>query len=599
MGQLIQGNRNLLSTNQGVVQLQEEIAKLSREKRAVEAIYKSERAKSAEIKSLSGEKARLRDEISQLRAQVRDVHSNSDEEHREAELQRILHEKDREIQALRAQIDNLRTEQSINSNSFLEQRHALADAVQAKQQMEQIVSKFEQDNAALATGNQKLAGENAELRRLSQHLQKKFEQLSVAYSHCVHEKMVLGKRLRHTHRRNLVQLQTLRGVEQQLTSILGACHVSGPDEFGEFVSRQRGALRRYRTKYFEVAQALTDVTERNTKLEGLWRVQSDENDRAKNQVAELLQTQQDLLNERLKLRATLEHLGRRDRVGSLFEAANAQMCRDVNAIRTALSLPNGPSLRPLILVILALRHWQGLVGDPGLSAEIAVNRSWMEHPGVAEILDAIRRIRGEGVVYNRELDQLKLSCLEKDNSIARLSERVEQFTGTEQAQLSRIAELEKAVEEQSRVADDRVDRIRQKCLEGKQFVREAQEELKRRADRIQVLEREKHDMDSGRNESAERTEKAESELEVAAAQIKEQNAELELIRHQLHARNREIVALEKINEAFRDDARIRSVHVESLARVAQGRAHNPVDAEVNLASQLREMAQNLSGTLCD
>jgi chromosome segregation ATPase len=583
---MIQGD--LVSTSERVVQLQEEIARLLREKRAV----KSEKAKCvAEIKSLSDENAQLRKEIRRLSARMRDIDSSSDGERRDAEFQRVLQDKDRDIAALWAEIDDLRTEHSINSNAFLAQHQALADAVQAKQQMEQTASTFECDNAALATANAKLASENAELREFLQHLQKKCEQLSVAYSDCMHEKVALGKR----HRRSLMRVQTLRGVKRQLAAVLAACRVGSADEFVEFIKCQR----RCRKKCSEVTRALADVSDRNTKLEGLWRVQRDENDLMKNHFAEMLRTQQDLIDERLQLRATLERLNRRDRVAHRFEAANVQLRRDVNAIRAALSLPDGPSLRPLILVTLAFRRWQDLVGRPKPVAETAAPWSWMVRPGVGEILDAIGRITRQGIAQDRELDQLRSSCTDKDRSIASLSARVEQLAETEQAQLSRIAELEKTVEEQSEVIDDKIDRhshdrIRQKYLETKKVAKETQEELKRRADRIRVLELEKHDADSRRNESTER-----AEHEVAVAQIREQKDELELIQHELHARNREIVALEKIITACRDDTSIRSAHVKSLARVGQGRTRRPRDAEVSLASQLREMAQNLSGTLCD
>jgi hypothetical protein len=133
-------------------------------------------------------------------------------------------------------------------------------------------------------------------------------------------------------------------------------------------------------------------------------------------------------------------------------------------------------------------------------------------------------------------------------------------------------------------------------------LKEARIALQKRGNQIESLEHEKLDAASIANEYSERTEKAESALEAALRNLAIQRSENELLSRQLRARNRDLFALERMMRGYADQTKARQSQMASFEAETQSRRKQskpPKTRKADLSVLLKEMAQNLSGILCD
>jgi chromosome segregation ATPase len=220
---------------------------------------------------------------------------------------------------------------------------------------------------------------------------------------------------------------------------------------------------------------------------------------------------------------------------------------------------------------------------------------------------AIAAARGEGAANAEQLRAARAAIVDKERSIEELAGHVKRLSEDNTGQSSRIGELEKMVENQNETIDARVDSeeyqaLRNRYAQAKQAVREARLALRERAGQIETLENERTSAESMASECSGRTEKAESALDEAVRKLAGERTENERLRRQLHARNRELLASERTMREFAEQMKVRQSHLQSMAAEAQAqkeRTHIHREKKTRpLSDQLREMAQNLSGTLC-
>jgi chromosome segregation ATPase len=172
-------------------------------------------------------------------------------------------------------------------------------------------------------------------------------------------------------------------------------------------------------------------------------------------------------------------------------------------------------------------------------------------------------------------------------------------------QMSRIKQLEQDVKDQSESLGTKIDEfdydsLKTRYRKTKQFLKEARHVLCEREDQIENLEQAKSAATSLANDFRERTEKAESALEDAKRNLSVERSENELLTRQLQARNRELFACERTLRGCAEQIKFKQSQMDSFVAESEslkGRVHVERAKKKAISDGLKEMAQNLTGTL--
>jgi chromosome segregation ATPase len=498
----------------------------------------------------------------------------------------------------------------VNANSFAEQRRQLLDAMQDKTKAEGRLDEIQAQHVLLVSDHEALSKENSRLHKELARLQKQVRTLTNDYSAIVSEKSDLERRLGETEQSNETVLTNLQDADSQLEQILTFSNVSTPKQLIKHITSQHSAIRRYQKKLIIAKKEIASATERLVNFEKVTKAQSDDIELRKGQVVELTQIQAELHAECTKLSATVERLRRRDRVGIAILPAVVSIQHRMGIIRAALSLTHGDSgisLRSLIIVAIIARRWKASIGSNHELNPSWNSWAWLSVKSDSDILDAIAVIRKDSVTKEKEMKALRAGIMEKDEAIVHLSANVDHLSTKTNEQELRIGELERVLENQNETLSEKIDptsyqSLVGRCSKAKQELKEARMALQQRAHQIENLEHEKSDATSIANEYSEKTEKAEAALEAALRNLAIQRSENELLSHQLRARNRDLFALERMMRGCAEQAKVRKSQMASFAAETQSRKQHskpPKTRKADLSVLLQEMAQNLSGTLCD
>jgi chromosome segregation ATPase len=242
-----------LSRDHTIRYLREKVASRTRELDAIQqeignvrALLASEKVKAAaEIRDLRFENQQLRHEKEELEHQIQELFmgvTNDPEQARTytlADLQRDLAEKNLEISDLCTQLRELRISNSVNANSFAEQRQQLVEAMQEKTKAEGRMEELQAQHVLLVSDNETLSQENSRLHKELTRLQKKCRTLTTDYSAIVNEKSSLERRLEETEQSNETVLANLHDVDSQLDEILTSCNTSTPKQLIKHVTTQQ------------------------------------------------------------------------------------------------------------------------------------------------------------------------------------------------------------------------------------------------------------------------------------------------------------------------------------------------------------------------
>lgn len=514
-------------------------------------------------------------------------------------LKRIISQKDELTNEMQIQINDLKTENSVNSNAFAQQQAEFEriseESVEFQNQVENLEKKSKQQIRTIKTLNKQINDKENSINSLNQtisDLQKENESF---------EEQITNK------------TNEMNSLEQKCAKIIKYCKVSDIDELFEHIKKKRHEGKMLK-KAIKTSQAILTESQETLQKEMLEKEEkiskinelNEETNQLKNELTSRIET---LEKDLERLNCSINHLNRRDVIGRTISKVNKMMINRFQKITFTINNQiEEPTLKSLIHASLMLNRWKQLCGTKKEYANDCRNWWWLgKNDGPEkkdEIIEAIQKYikdindeRETNAKLNQELADLRTQNDGKDNLIQQQEEKIKTMNTT-------INEQSQTIE--SKVNREDFDAIYNKYTQIKKYMKAILEEVKAKDNKIQELSAMLISAQQGNENNMTQIEKTNSDLAEIQATNEKLQDELELVYSALNEKSRELLLLERKlsfeaseNELLHSHIKSVSIDNQRLNPYARDVATFQKCDESDLSQRLQKMANNLSGTLCD
>lgn len=514
-------------------------------------------------------------------------------------LKRIISQKDELTNEMQIQINDLKTENSVNSNAFAQQQAEFEriseESVEFQNQVENLEKKSKQQIRTIKTLNKQINDKENSINSLNQtisDLQKENESF---------EEQITNK------------TNEMNSLEQKCAKIIKYCKVSDIDELFEHIKKKRHEGKMLK-KAIKTSQAILTESQETLQKEMLEKEEkiskinelNEETNQLKNELTNRIET---LEKDLERLNCSINHLNRRDVIGRTISKVNKMMINRFQKITFTINNQiEEPTLKSLIHASLMLNRWKQLCGTKKEYANDCRNWWWLgKNDGPEkkdEIIEAIQKYikdihdeKETNAKLNQELADLKAQNDGKDNLIQQQEEKIKTMNTT-------INEQSQTIE--SKVNREDFDAIYNKYNQIKKYMKAILEEVKAKDNKIQELSAMLISAQQGNENNMTQIEKTNSDLAEIQATNEKLQDELELVYSALNEKSRELLLLERKlsfeaseNELLHSHIKSVSIDNQRLNPYARDVATFQKCEESDLSQRLQKMANNLSGTLCD
>lgn len=514
-------------------------------------------------------------------------------------LKRIISQKDELTNEMQIQINDLKTENSVNSNAFAQQQAEFEriseESVEFQNQVENLEKKSKQQIRTIKTLNKQINDKENSINSLNQtisDLQKENESF---------EEQITNK------------TNEMNSLEQKCAKIIKYCKVSDIDELFEHIKKKRHEGKMLK-KAIKTSQAILTESQETLQKEMLEKEEkiskinelNEETNQLKNELTSRIET---LEKDLERLNCSINHLNRRDVIGRTISKVNKMMINRFQKITFTINNQiEEPTLKSLIHASLMLNRWKQLCGTKKEYANDCRNWWWLgKNDGPEkkdEIIEAIQKYikdindeKETNAKLNQELADLRTQNDGKDNLIQQQEEKIKTMNTT-------INEQSQTIE--SKVNREDFDAIYNKYTQIKKSMKAILEEVKAKDNKIQELSAMLISAQQGNENNMTQIEKTNSDLAEIQATNEKLQDELELVYSALNEKSRELLLLERKlsfeaseNELLHSHIKSVSIDNQRLNPYARDVATFQKCDESDLSQRLQKMANNLSGTLCD
>ncbi|KAK8854062.1 hypothetical protein M9Y10_016613 [Tritrichomonas musculus] len=514
-------------------------------------------------------------------------------------LKRIISQKDELTNEMQIQINDLKTENSVNSNAFAQQQAEFEriseESVEFQNQVENLEKKSKQQIRTIKTLNKQINDKENSINSLNQtisDLQKENESF---------EEQITNK------------TNEMNSLEQKCAKIIKYCKVSDIDELFEHIKKKRHEGKMLK-KAIKTSQAILTESQETLQKEMLEKEEkiskinelNEETNQLKNELTSRIET---LEKDLERLNCSINHLNRRDVIGRTISKVNKMMINRFQKITFTINNQiEEPTLKSLIHASLMLNRWKQLCGTKKEYANDCRNWWWLgKNDGPEkkdEIIEAIQKYikdindeKETNAKLNQELADLRTQNDGKDNLIQQQEEKIKTMNTT-------INEQSQTIE--SKVNREDFDAIYNKYTQIKKYMKAILEEVKAKDNKIQELSAMLISAQQGNENNMTQIEKTNSDLAEIQATNEKLQDELELVYSALNEKSRELLLLERKlsfeaseNELLHSHIKSVSIDNQRLNPYARDVATFQKCDESDLSQRLQKMANNLSGTLCD
>jgi myosin heavy subunit len=328
-----------------------------------------------------------------------------------------------------------------------------------------------------------------------------------------------------------------------------------------------------------------------------------------------------------KFEQTIIHLQRRSKVAKAVARTHKVLFAKIAETENALGLDHiqEPSVRSLIRTVVMVKRWVSLVGQPKVYETTARDWAWLNPETGTDVSGAIRGLQAQIETLQQRNEQAKTECAslsatltetiaDRDAATARLGATIEQLHDDLDQKVDRIEQLEvelkKEVQTRNELLSQKIDQseheaIVRKYSTVKKCLKQNQIEMTEKDSEIDHLRDELQAIEQRATDESQKSDHSEHEIEELRASIRDQSWELEITREELLERNRQLLALERLLAHQEEAARYQKSQVQSYAtekRRMLTQHRRQVDSwdcrgDCHLGDRLREMSQNLTGTL--
>lgn len=553
---------------------------------------------------LKASKMKRSNQLNELQSEcikLKEIAEQSNEKNAERieKLKKMVSQRDEVINDMKNQINELKTENSVNSNAFAQQQAEFEriseESALFQNQVENLEKKNKQQSRAIKTLNKQINENELSISSLNQtisDLKKENEDF---------EQQIASKSDEMTF------------LEEKCTKIINFCKVSDIDEVFEYLKKKKHEMKLLK-KAIKTSQAILtesqealqkEIQEKEEKIAQINQI-NDETNQLKNELSNKVES---LENDLQRLNSSINHLSRRDVIGRTISKVNKLMIDRLQKITFAINNQiEEPTLKSLIHASLMLSRWKQLCGTKKEYANDSRNWWWLGKSEVDEKNDnIIKSIQN----YIQEIHDGKETNSKLNQELTDLKAKNEDNNQIIQQQNEKINSMNATIEEQVKTIESKVNRedfdtVYNKYTQIKKYMKSLLEDVKAKDNKIQELSSMLISAQQGNENTMTQIEKTNSDLAEVQATNEKLQDELELVYSALNEKSRELLLLERKLSFEASENQLLHTHIKSVS--ADNQRLNPYSKDAatfqkcddfDLSQRLQKMANNLSGTICD
>ncbi|OHT14434.1 hypothetical protein TRFO_15227 [Tritrichomonas foetus] len=586
-------------------------------KKVISQHIETEKQLNEKLEQLSDSNSKYKSQITQFQYQMSKMQENT-EQLSEKYMKQIsqnkstIEDKDKRISELKGQIKELKTQSSIDSNAFLQQKAEFEklgeESIEYQNQIDQFQKKFKLQNRALKQLNSQVKQKDLSINELQSQIDAYTEHESKLSTEITTlNDSVNGK----DHR--------IQELEEMCAQIIKFCKVENYESVFDYIKKKRheNKMLKRAIKSSQKVMKESQVTYQNNHNafeEKLIEV-SDQRDEARKEIINLREIikGKEMENENLIIR--LARFEKRDLIRGTVSNCNKLLVDRIYRIYSLVDPDKElPTLKSIIHASLMLRRWIKLQGTKKKYEKDGRNWWWLvpndgDHSDkfYFAVQDKLVQLSDE----QKKNEKLTLENSEMSDRIQTLEKEIAQKNELLSENQSRIENMENSIKEKTKILESKVskedmDIVCDKYSQLKKYLKSTLASVQQKDEQINELSTSLANIQQDHECSIRESESINAELEEAQKSNEKLQDELELVYHALNEKNREMLLLERKIALGESEKSVMHSHISSV--VADNQRLNKADyssinirncEDSDISHRLRIMANNLSGTLCD